>query len=71
VVTVRAGGAVVVVVVESIEDVLVDMLAEDNNPQDTRLPALLCAMKGLPSTSVLSEETENTKLAPPNESVLL
>jgi hypothetical protein len=62
---------VVEVVANFMEIVLVREPIKDNNPQETRLPASLCRMKGFPSTSVLSEEAENTKLAPPNESVLL
>jgi hypothetical protein len=70
-VAIRVVEVVVEVVVNTVEFVVVDVPTRDNNPQETRPPALLCTMKGFPSTSVLSERTENTKLALPNESVLL
>jgi hypothetical protein len=61
------GTAVVAVVVV----VLVVVANARNGPQDTRPPALLCAMNTLSNTSVLSVLTENTKSAQPLTLVLL
>jgi hypothetical protein len=49
---------------------VVVVVSRDNNPQETRPPALLCIMNGLPNTAVLSELIENTNTARPEESVL-
>jgi hypothetical protein len=63
---------VVAVVVAANVDVVFDVaFLMDNTPQDTRPPALLCMMNGLPKRSVLSEATENAKLAQPDIFVLL
>jgi hypothetical protein len=63
---------VVAVVVAANVDVVFDAaFPMDNTPQDTRPPALLCMMNGLPKRSVLSETTENAKLAHPDTFVLL
>merc|ERR1719183_2605049 len=62
---------VVAVVVAANVEVVIVAFPTDNTPQDTRPPALLCMMNGLPKRSVSSGTTENTKLAHPDIFVLL
>jgi hypothetical protein len=71
IVTVATGVVVIEVDANSVEVEVVDVPVRDSSPQETRPPALLCTIKGFPFTSVLSEEIEKTKMAPPKESVLL